>query len=161
MLSLAYKATDLWDSQRRSAWEKEGREHLRSLYGHTVGIVGLGHIGQALARGLINARTLAMMKPSARLINIARGGVVDEPDLIDALRHGKIAGAGLDVFCQEPLPSDSPLWTMPNVLITPHTSAREPDRDERAVALISENIRRYRMGQTLLNEVSDGDLYTP
>ncbi|MGY3438933.1 MULTISPECIES: D-2-hydroxyacid dehydrogenase [unclassified Marinovum] len=217
MLSLAYKSTDLWDSQRRSAWEKDGREHLRSLYGHTVGIVGLGHIGKALAtrcaamgmrvvgyrrsdgpapagvdqlytesqkdgletllgesdyvvlavpltnasRGLMNARTLGMMKPSARLINIARGAVVDEPALIEALKRQQIAGAGLDVFCQEPLPSDSPLWTLPNVLITPHTSSREPDRDARAVALICDNINRYRTGLSLLNEVTEDDLFTP
>jgi len=82
------------------------------------------------------------MKRSAFLINIARGEIVDETALIETLNSGDIAGAGLDVFCEEPLPSNNPLWTLPNVLITPHTSPQERDRDQRAVDLIRENIRR-------------------
>ncbi len=216
MLSLAYRSADLLDSQRHCRWEKQGREHLRSLYRSTVGIIGMGHIGQALAvrcsamgmrvigyrrkrghlpyvdhlytsfdkRGLdsllresdyvvlalpltndshhiINKQTLGVMKQSAFLINIARGGVVDEVALIDSIQTGAIAGAGLDVFCEEPLPADSPLWALPNVLITPHTSPREPDREQRAVDLICENVKRYRNDQPLINEMTRDDLYTP
>jgi gluconate 2-dehydrogenase len=74
----------------------------------------------AQTRHLIGAAELASMKPTAFLINAARGAIIDEPALIDALRQGRIAGAGLDVFEQEPLPADSPLLTMPNVLALPH-----------------------------------------
>ena len=100
------------------------------------------------------------MKPSAHLINIARSNVVDEQALIHALETGQIAGAGLDVFAVEPLPSDSPLWQMPNVIVTPHTSAREPDRDDRAVDLIAENYRRFLSGEPLINELTTENLYT-
>jgi len=182
MFAIAYRSADLLDNQRRNAWEKQGREHLRSLYGSTVGIVGLGYIGQALATRckamgmrvlgyrrkdepidgvdkiytsveaggleklleqsdyvvlalpltnesyhLMTERTLAYMKPSAHLINIARGDVVDETALISALETNMIAGAGLDVFSQEPLPETSPLWSLPNVLITPHTNEMSKD----------------------------------
>jgi len=109
---------------------------------------------------MIAATELAQMKPSAHLINIARGNVVDEQALIHALETGQIAGAGLDVFAVEPLPSDSPLWQMPNVIVTPHTSAREPDRDDRAVDLIAENYRRFLSGEPLINELTTENLYT-
>ncbi|MFD0979545.1 D-2-hydroxyacid dehydrogenase [Tropicimonas aquimaris] len=216
MLALSCRAMDLFDSQRRGAWEKSGRQHLRSLYKQTVGIVGLGHIGKALAvrceamgmnvlgfrrrdgeavpgvheiyceerggslgdmlarsdyvvlavpltnatHGMIGAAELALMKPTAHLVNIARGNVIDEPALIRALETARIAGAGLDVFAQEPLPAESPLWRLPNVIVTPHTSPREPDRDERAVELIAENYRRFLAGEPLKNELTAGSIYT-
>jgi len=108
---------------------------------------------------MIGERELAMMKPAAVLINVARGGVVDEPALIDALHQGKIAGAGLDTFATEPLPEDSPLWRIPNVIITPHTAGATPRYWDRATALFCENLSRYLDGKSLRNVVSREDGY--
>jgi len=96
---------------------------------------------------------LRAMKPSAYLVNIARGPIVDEPALTRALREGWIAGAGLDVFEHEPLPDDSPLWTMENALISPHVAGFTPRYDERATAVFSDNLHRYLSGESLLNLV--------
>jgi phosphoglycerate dehydrogenase-like enzyme len=104
-------------------------------------------------RHLIGAHELQQMKPSAYLINIGRGDLVDEAALLAALREGRIAGAGLDVFAAEPLPSDSPLWDFPNVLITPHTSGGSPRSHARLLDLFCENLRRYLAGEELLNVV--------
>jgi phosphoglycerate dehydrogenase-like enzyme len=93
------------------------------------------------------------MKPSAYLVNIARGPIVDEAALAQALRRGWIAGAGLDVFEQEPLPADSPLWALENVLISPHVAGFTPRYDERATALFAENLDRYLSDKPLLNLV--------
>jgi len=93
------------------------------------------------------------MKPTAHLINIGRGGLIDEQALIAALREGQIAGAGLDVFEMEPLPADSPLWDMPNVLITPHTAGSSPRSHARLMDLFCENLRRHVAGKPLLNVV--------
>ena len=90
------------------------------------------------------------MKPDACLINVGRGPLVDEPALAAALREKKIGGAALDVFPKEPLPADSPLWDVPNLLITPHTAALTDKLWERHYALFSENLRRYLHGQPLL-----------
>jgi phosphoglycerate dehydrogenase-like enzyme len=109
---------------------------------------------------LLGARELGLMKRSAVLVNMARGGVVDETALLAALRAGQIAGAGLDVFAQEPLPPESPLWDAPNVLITPHTTPQVPDRTGRSLEMIAENIRRYRAGERLLNLLTPADVYT-
>ncbi|MGI8856904.1 MAG: D-2-hydroxyacid dehydrogenase [Thermomicrobiales bacterium] len=98
---------------------------------------------------MIDAAALAAMKPSAYLVNVARGGLVDEAALVAALREGRIAGAGLDTTAVEPLPSESSLWGMPHVIITPHVS---PGRDRFAdefVAFWSENIRRFAEGEQL------------
>jgi len=109
---------------------------------------------------LIGARELALMKSSAVLVNMARGGVVDEAALIETMRQGKIAGAGLDVFEREPLPADSPLWDLPNVAITPHTTPQVPDRTGRSLEMIVENVRRFRAGQPMLNLLTPADIYT-
>lgn len=103
--------------------------------------------------GLIGNEELRRMKPDAILINVSRGGVVDEPALIEALRSGVIGGAALDVFAEEPLPSSSPLWGMPNVILSPHVSGFTPYYDERAMALFAENLRRYISSEPLLNVV--------
>jgi len=103
--------------------------------------------------GLIGEPELRLMKPSAYLINVGRGATVDEPSLIRALAEGWIAGAGLDVFATEPLPSDSPLWTMEHVQITPHYAGNTPHYDERAMAIFLDNLQRYRLGQPLRNVV--------
>ncbi len=91
------------------------------------------------------------MKKSAVFINVARGGVVEESALVEAVRSGRIAGAALDVFAEEPLPADSTLWAMPNVIVTPHISGISRNYDRRAVAVFTENLRRYLAGEELLN----------
>jgi phosphoglycerate dehydrogenase-like enzyme len=108
---------------------------------------------------LIGQAALHAMKPTAVLINVARGAVVDEAALIRALREGRIAGAALDVFEQEPLPADSPLWTLEDVVISPHVAGFTPHYDDRATALFAENLRRYLAGEPLLNQVERGREY--
>lgn len=208
MLMLAKAAPRFLRNQIAGKWE---RVYGIELYGTTVGIVGLGDIGMAVAERakpfgcrvlatrrsvqakqvnvgpvdellppselpyllqesdfvvlavpltketyhLLNAAMLRRMKPTAYLINVARGAVVDEAALIEALRSGSIAGAALDVFEQEPLPPESPLWGMENVIITPHISPNpysEPFQ-RRQVDLFKENLRRYLAGEPLLNVV--------
>lgn len=182
-------------------WDELPR--VREVAGATVGIVGLGSIGRAVAtsakalgmkviamrehpekgsegadvvfgpaqigeifrqadyivlavpvtdgtKAIANAERLALMKPGACLINVGRGPLVDEPALAAALREKTIGGAALDVFPKEPLPADSPLWDVPNLLITPHTAALTDKLWERHYALFSENLRRYLGGQPLL-----------
>jgi phosphoglycerate dehydrogenase-like enzyme len=102
---------------------------------------------------LIGENELRAMKPSAVLVNIARGAVIDEPVLIRAMKERWIAGAALDVFETEPLPSDSELWGLDNVLVTPHISGGTPRYMERAVGLFCDNLRRYVDGQPLRNVV--------
>jgi phosphoglycerate dehydrogenase-like enzyme len=180
----------------------------RELAGHTLGIVGLGHIGRRIAQlgnafgmhvlgtrrsihnsgelepdvdqsfppeqlhellqlsdyvvisvpltreteKLIGEAELHMMRSNAYLVNIARGRVIDEQALIRALREGWIAGAGLDVTEEEPLPSESPLYSMPNVILTPHISGNSVHYDTRLAALFADNLKRYRSGQQLQNQ---------
>lgn len=94
-------------------------------------------------RGMINAQVLSACKPTAYLIDISRGGVVDHTALIKSLNEHRLAGAALDVFPEEPLPKKSPLWEMPNVIITPHIAGLSAHYDERAMALFAENLSRY------------------
>ena len=103
---------------------------------------------------LFDEEMFRAMKPSSFFVNIGRGGTVNEKDLIRALKKGWIAGAGLDVFAEEPLPDDSPLWQLENVLLTPHVSGFTPHYDERATDLFAENLRRYLHGKPLLNLVN-------
>lgn len=105
------------------------------------------------SRGLIGEAELRTMKRTAVIINIARGAVIDEQALVKALKEGWIAGAALDVFAIEPLPADSELWEMANVMITPHISGGTPRYMERAVELFCDNLRRYLAGQPLRNVV--------
>jgi phosphoglycerate dehydrogenase-like enzyme len=104
-------------------------------------------------RGAVSAAVLARLKTTAWVINIARGPIIDELALIDALAAGRIGGAALDTFVKEPLPADSPLWSMPNVIITPHTSNSSPRVRERTLALFVENVRRFKANEPLLNQV--------
>jgi D-2-hydroxyacid dehydrogenase (NADP+) len=196
-------------SQLAGRWERglpANKSGADELNGQTLGIVGLGRIGEALAirakafdmrvvavkrdpsaryggvpvdalygldqiprvlaeadhicialpytpetHHLFNAEMLAHCKPSAYLYNIARGRIVDEAALVDALQHDRLAGAGLDVFEAEPLPEDSPLWKLSNVLITPHTAGITPHYFPRAAALFADNLKRYLDGQPLHN----------
>ena len=111
----------------------------------------------AATRHLFDERMFAACKPGALLVNIARGSVCDEAALVRALQDGRLAGAALDVFEQEPLPADSPLWRLPNVLLSPHISGMTPAYDDRAMQIFAENLRRYLAGEPLLNLV-DKDL---
>lgn len=104
--------------------------------------------------GLIGAEALARLKPGAILVNVARGKVVDTAALIAALETGRLAGAALDVTDPEPLPPESPLWSMPNVLITPHTGGETRAYEDNVIDLLLENLGRLRRGEAkLVNEV--------
>jgi len=98
--------------------------------------------------GIVNAKILAAMKPTSFLINLARGGVVDEPALIEALKGRRIAGAALDVFAEEPLPADHPFWNMENVIVTPHLGGFHDQYAEQALPTVEENVRRFLAGDT-------------
>ena len=105
-------------------------------------------------RGLIDAKALSLMKPSAYLINVARGACVDEPALLEALRSGEIAGAGIDHFLDDPLPHSSPFWDLDNVMITPHTGGETRMYEENVVDILLENLARlWRGHENLLNQV--------
>lgn len=200
MLLVARRLPELMASQKAHRWESGVQQE---LYGQTVGIIGLGPIGQGVAsrakafgmrtlglrrtqspvphvdevligtdglsrlltesdyivlaaaltgetKALLGPAQIALLKPRAWLINIARGGLIDEPTLIDALREKKIAGACLDVFAQEPLPADSPLWDLPNVHIAPHNSSGwTSGLRERQKTLFLNNLRRFALGEPL------------
>jgi phosphoglycerate dehydrogenase-like enzyme len=189
--------------QRRHHWE---RFALDTLPGKTLGIVGFGQVGRAIARlartaglrivavrrtssavsespdvdriygpaglrtllresdfvalsvpllpettGLLGKTDLAAMKPGAVLINVGRGQLVDEVALVDALRSGHLGGAALDVFAKEPLPFASPLWDLPNVLVTPHSMSTALGENELLVDLFCDNLRRYLASEALRN----------
>jgi phosphoglycerate dehydrogenase-like enzyme len=101
----------------------------------------------------ISLKELKTMKDTAYLINISRGKIIKEDDLIQALQTGIIQGAGLDVFEEEPLPSDSPLWDLKNVIITPHYAGSTPEYFNRAITIFYDNLQRYLKGEPLLNKV--------
>jgi phosphoglycerate dehydrogenase-like enzyme len=203
MLMLVRQAPRFMAHQQERRWE---RLYPGELQGRTVGLVGLGSIGMAVARaargfgmkvmatrrtaaagevfpdvdevvppgslnyllqhsdfvvlcvpltqetrGIIGREELRAMKPTAYLINVARGGVVEDAILAEALGEGWIAGAGLDVFDKEPLPADSPLWSTPNTIVTPHMAGLSGRFVERATSLFCENLGRYIRGEPLLN----------
>ncbi|UYN94837.1 MAG: D-2-hydroxyacid dehydrogenase [Enhydrobacter sp.] len=198
----------LADAQRRHAWEPRlGERSPRDLEGQTAVIVGMGPIGQNLARllkaldmtvigvrrtpalaplwdgvvayaalfdvlpradwlilccpasdltrGLADARAFAAMPDGAHFINVARGEVAVEADVIAALRSGKLAGAYLDVFEREPLDPASPLWDLPNVLVSPHTASHSRGQNEAIFDIFLDNLARFRDGRKLRNDVDD------
>jgi phosphoglycerate dehydrogenase-like enzyme len=104
---------------------------------------------------IVNAKVLSAMKPTAYLINIARGQVIDEEALIEALKNKKIAGAGLDVFNEEPLPKDHPFWGMENVIVSPHVAGMSNIYAEQLLPIFEENLRRFLKGErrNLINRV--------
>ena len=207
IFALAKKIPGSVRLQEKHVWGQEilwdELPRVREVAGATVGLIGLGSIGRAVAmsakalhmrviaarehpekgsertdavfgpaqideifrqadyivlatpvtagtKAIANAERIALMKLDACLINVGRGPLVDEPALAAALREKKIGGAALDVFPKEPLPADSPLWSVPNLLITPHTAALTEKLWERHYALFSENLRRYLNGEPLL-----------
>jgi glyoxylate/hydroxypyruvate reductase len=108
---------------------------------------------------MIGARELALLPKGAMFINIGRGQVVDEDALIEALRSGHLRCAALDVFAVEPLPPTSPLWDMPNVLISPHSASTSDNENSREVDLFCDNLRRYLAGQPLRNVLDVAKMY--
>ena len=108
---------------------------------------------------MIGREQLVMMKPTAYLINVGRGAIVNEDALVEALRNKGIAGAGLDVFTHEPLPSNSELWTLPNVIITPHFGGSREDNFELVMELYCENVKRFIHGKELLSIVNKAKGY--
>ncbi|MFW2544991.1 D-2-hydroxyacid dehydrogenase [Primorskyibacter sp. 2E107] len=216
-LMLCARYPEFYEAQKRHQWRGlNDMDNIFALKGRTMGIIGMGNTGKALAvrakafgmtvlgyrrrdepppegvdrmycsdrgegidaileqsdivalvinlsdatRHMIAADQFARMKKSAYLVNLARGAVVDQEALIDALTTGQIAGAGIDVMIPEPLPPEHPLWDTPNLLITPHFSAKLPDRSERSLQVILENVRRYRAGEEMLNQISKEDLWS-
>ena len=110
-------------------------------------------------RGLISRRTIGRMCDGAIVVNVGRGGVIDEEALVEALAAGKLAGAALDVFAEEPLPPTSPLWELENVIVSPHTSALSWHENERIVELFADNLRRYLDGGELRSRVRTSVFY--
>jgi phosphoglycerate dehydrogenase-like enzyme len=104
-------------------------------------------------RGMLGAKQLSALKPGGLLVDVSRGGVVDHAALVQALEKRQLGGAALDVFPEEPLPADSPLWEMNNVIISPHVAGLSPHYNARAFALFKENLRRYVAGDKLLNTI--------
>ena len=144
------------------------REDVKKGRGEADEVVSVTELDQVLPRadyvllstpvtpattGMINESRLNKMKPDAYLINVGRGPLVDEAALCNALQTGRIAGAALDVFVEEPLPAGSPLWSLKNLLITPHTAAVTERLWDRHYELIAENLRRLMAGNPLLNRV--------
>jgi len=216
MLALSYDAPALLARQRARRWAPFRPERRRALAGLTLGVVGLGHTGQALAvrahaldmrviafrrrvcapppgvadvlaadaggsladllrqsdivvlatslsdrtHHMIDGAALACMRSNALLVNVARGALIDERELVGALRGGRIAGAGLDTVEAEPLSKWSPLWRAPNLLITPHQTPPLADRSARSLAIACDNLRRYRADASLLNELGLEDVYS-
>jgi phosphoglycerate dehydrogenase-like enzyme len=202
VLALAKRLPQAVAQQARREWRMFAG---RRLAGSTVGILGLGAIGQSVARrlaalgmrvigtrrggapldgvdavygpdetdavlleaqvlvvllpltpetrGLLDARALALLPPRALLVNVARGGIVDEVALAAALRDGSLAGAAVDVFEEEPLPPESPLWDAPGCLVTPHVAGLTRDYMERVAELFVANLRRLDAGEPLHNEI--------
>jgi len=115
--------------------------------------------GTDATRGLLDAETLAAVKPGAVLVNVGRGTVIDEAALAERLQDGTLKGAALDVFAEEPLPQDSPLWGLENVIVTPHDIALVPAEEPRIVDLFIDNLRRRRAGEPLRNALDPEVLY--
>lgn len=130
-------------------WADDRLDELMPLVHHLVLAVPLTNE----TRGLVNGGRLELLQRGAFVYNIARGDVIDEAALTALLASGHLGGAGLDVFEKEPLPECSPLWDLPNVIITPHCAGSMPDYRERAFKIFLENLERFTQGKDLLNEV--------
>lgn len=128
-------------------------DRLDDLLGRSDAIVVAAPLTEQ-TRGMLDAAAFARMRPGAWFVNVGRGEIVDETALAEALSSGHLGGAGLDVFATEPLPADSPLWTMPNVIITPHSSGTSERSRRRTVDQFVENFRRWTHGASLVNVTS-------
>jgi phosphoglycerate dehydrogenase-like enzyme len=139
-------------SNPEPATEQHGLDALHACLGRAEWVVLAAPLtGESL--GLIGRREIESMRPDAVLVNLGRGKLVDETALVEALQSGRIAGAALDVFEKEPLPADSPLWTMPQVIVSPHVSGLGPRYWERLVDIFAGNLERFIRGETLHNLV--------
>jgi phosphoglycerate dehydrogenase-like enzyme len=115
--------------------------------------------GTDATAGLLGGDFFAALKPGATVVNVGRGTVIDEAALIDALHSGRVGFAALDVFATEPLPSESPLWSLPNVLISPHTAALSKNEDRRIAEVFCDNATRLLDGRTLRNIINTEEFY--
>ena len=115
--------------------------------------------GTEATRGMLSAEVLASVKPGATVVNVGRGTTVDEPALIEALQDGRVGLAVLDVTAVEPLPAESPLWELPNVVLAPHTAAISPHEPRLIAELFAENARRFLEGEPLINVVNTREFY--
>ena len=147
-----YSKDDMGDPQGDLFTRLYPPQALRSMVGECDFVVVSVPLTSSTV-GLLGKEQLAAMKPSAYLVDISRGGVVDHEALIAALNQEQLAGAALDVFPEEPLPEDSPLWEMSNVIITPHIAGFSGRYNQRANDLFVENLGRYLAGEELLNKV--------
>jgi phosphoglycerate dehydrogenase-like enzyme len=138
--------------------EVHGPEDLPALLPDAdVLVLAAPHTGDT--EGVIGPRELALLKPGALLVNIGRGALVDEAALVEALRTGRLGGAVLDVFQEEPLPQASPLWTLPNVLVSPHSASTSERENALLTDLFCRNLRRYLEGEPLENVFDASRLY--
>lgn len=133
-------------------------EHLSELVGRVDAII-LTLPGTAETERLYSAELIAATKPGAVIINVGRGVVIDEPAMINALQSGHLSSAFLDVTAVEPLPQDSPLWTMPQVVLSPHNAALSDQEDRRIAELFADNLHRFLAGDELLNVVDTERFY--
>ncbi|MDQ1416342.1 MAG: hypothetical protein QOF81_1955 [Acidimicrobiaceae bacterium] len=151
----------------RSATDRSGADHFGAVFGVTDRMDALSQADYLVVacpltdetRGLIGKEELSALKPGAYLLNVARGAIVDEGALLDALRNGQLSGAFLDAHIQEPLPPDHPLWATPGVDISPHDSHASQLMGDRHVSLFCENLRRHLSDEPLLNVVDAGRGY--
>ncbi len=206
LVFLARRFDETYEAQKRHEWIRGSSTPRTGLVGATMGIIGLGQIGRAIAkrahafemkviavdlnkvpqpdyvsevrlldglpdlmrksdvvviaipitdetRGMVTAELLKLMKPSAYLLVMSRGGIVHEPTVAQMLRDGELAGAGLDVTAIEPLPADNELWDCPNIIITPHNSPSSDQTRANVMSIMKENLHRYIDGQPLTNLV--------
>jgi len=144
--------------KRRADQTAAGPERLDELAGEADAIVVTLPLTDE-TRGLIGHETIARLRDGAIFVNVGRGGVVDEQALVDALRSGKLGGAALDVFAEEPLPEASPFWELDNVILSPHTAALSAHENARLVELFAENLRRYLRGDDLLSRIDTSLFY--
>lgn len=207
LVFLARRFDETYEAQKRHEWLRGQTAPRTGLVGLTMGIIGLGQIGRAIAkrahafemdviavdvnevpkpeyvrevrlldglddlmqrsdvvvvaipitedtRGMLGPDQLKLMKSSAYLLVMSRGGIIDEPTLVQMLHDGELAGAGLDVAATEPLPADNPLWDCPNIIITPHNSPRSDQTNANVMSIMKENLRRYLDGKPLNNLVN-------
>jgi len=127
-------------------------ERLHELLPHVDTLVLTAPLTEE-TRDIIGARELALLPRGAHLINVGRGQLVDEVALVEALQRGQLGGAALDVFVVEPLPADSPLWSLPNVIVTPHSAGGTPLAAQRAADYFATNLARYLAGEPMVNEM--------
>jgi len=210
LLMLARNFPHWWAAQRKREWKPiRGEAVPRDLHEQTVLVLGMGTVGQTVARfcrllgmrvigvrrrprgpddpvdemhtidalpqllprcdwvvlacsltpgtrRVINARTLALLPRGARLVNVCRGAVVDEQAVIEALKSGQLGGAYLDVFETEPLPPESPLWDLPNVIVSPHNAQASAGNDPRAMRIFLGNLVKWARGERMQNEEIPG-----